>query len=91
MRAASGTWCDSLDSFGTHRCFTDVPSYSPAAPPAPAQGLPARFLILGCPKTLPGDASKRVTTLFGDGHESRINPDHHIGPLLDRRLAGVAA
>jgi len=65
--------------------------YSPAAPPS-AEGLPAWFLNVRCPQpTLPGDASKRVTTLFGDGHESRTNPDHHIGAFLDRRLADVAA
>jgi hypothetical protein len=32
-----------------------------------------------------------MTILFGDSYESRINPDHHIGALLDRSVAGVAA
>jgi hypothetical protein len=82
LRVPSGT------SACREMCFTDVPSYSPAASPKPPQGLPARDLILRCPQT--GDASKRASTLFGDGHDPRINPDHHIGPLLHRCLADVA-
>jgi hypothetical protein len=72
-------------------CFADVSLLAGSTAQAP-QACPARFLNVRSPKTtLPGDAAKRVTTLFGDGHESRINPDRHIGAFLDSRLADVAA